>query len=79
MTPENGDQPVARPLPTHRTTPTQNKRTQTSMPPVALEATISVFERAKTVRALDRTATVIDLFPIIEYNFKYYFRKHFCF
>jgi hypothetical protein len=27
-----GDQPVARPLPTHRTTQTQDKRTQTSVP-----------------------------------------------
>jgi hypothetical protein len=27
MTPWAGDQPVARPLPTHRTTQTQNKRT----------------------------------------------------
>jgi hypothetical protein len=31
-TPWTGDQPVPRPLPTHRTTQTQNKRTQTSMP-----------------------------------------------
>jgi hypothetical protein len=31
-TPWTGDQPVARPLPTHRTTQTQNKRRQTSMP-----------------------------------------------
>jgi hypothetical protein len=30
-TPWTGDQPVARPLPTHRTTQTQNKCTQTSM------------------------------------------------
>jgi hypothetical protein len=30
-TPWTGDQPVARPLPTHRTTRKQNKRTQTSM------------------------------------------------
>jgi hypothetical protein len=30
--PWTGDQTVARPLPTHRTTQTQNKRTQTSMP-----------------------------------------------
>jgi hypothetical protein len=30
-TPWKGDQPVARPLPTHRTTQTQNKRTQTYM------------------------------------------------
>jgi hypothetical protein len=31
-TPWTGDQPVARPLPTHRTTQTQNKGKQTSMP-----------------------------------------------
>jgi hypothetical protein len=31
-TPWTGDQPVARPLPTQRTTETQNMRTQTSMP-----------------------------------------------
>jgi hypothetical protein len=48
-------QPVARPLPTHRTTQTQNKGTQTSMPWVGFEPMISVFERAKTVHA----ATVI--------------------
>jgi hypothetical protein len=30
--PCKGDQPVVRPLPTHRLTQTQNKRTQTSMP-----------------------------------------------
>jgi hypothetical protein len=54
-----GEQPVARPLPTHRTTQTQNKRTQTSTPRVGFEATTPVFERAKTVHALDRAATVI--------------------
>jgi hypothetical protein len=54
-----GDQPVARPLPTHRTTQTQNKRTQTSMPRVGFEPTIPTFERAKAVHALDRAATVI--------------------
>jgi hypothetical protein len=58
-TPWTGDQPVARPLPTHRTTQTQNKRTQTSMPRVRFEPTIPVFERAKTVHPLDRAATVI--------------------
>jgi hypothetical protein len=31
-TPLTWNQPVARPLPTHSTTQTQNKRTQTSMP-----------------------------------------------
>jgi hypothetical protein len=35
-TPWTGDQPVARPRRTHRTTQTQNKRTQTSMPRVGL-------------------------------------------
>jgi hypothetical protein len=47
------------PLPTHRTTQTQNKCTHTSMPRVGFELTIPVFERAKTVNALDRAATVI--------------------
>jgi hypothetical protein len=53
------DQPVARPLPTHGTAQTQNKHTQTSMPQVGFEPTTPVFERAKTVHALDRVATVI--------------------
>jgi hypothetical protein len=44
-TPCTGDQPVARPLPTHRAT-----QTQTSMP---------VFEREKKVHALDHAATVL--------------------
>jgi hypothetical protein len=57
-TPWTGDQPVARPLPTHKTTQTQNKRTQTSVPWVEFEPTIPVFQQAKTVRALDRAATV---------------------
>jgi hypothetical protein len=52
-------QPVTRPLPIHRTTQTQNKRTQTSTPRVGREPTIPVFERAKTVHALDGAATVI--------------------
>jgi hypothetical protein len=57
-TPWTGDQPVARPLPTHRTTRTQNKRLHTSMPQVGFEPKILVFERAKTVHALERAATV---------------------
>jgi hypothetical protein len=56
-----GDQPVARPLPTHRTTQTQNKRTQIHMPRVRFEPTIPMFELAKTVHALDRAATLIVL------------------
>jgi hypothetical protein len=58
-TPWTGDQSVARQLPTHRTTQTQNICTQTSMLRVGLEPTFPVFERAKTVHALDRVATVI--------------------
>jgi hypothetical protein len=55
-----GDQPVARPLPPHRTAQTQNKRTQTSMSQIGFEPTISVIERAKTVHAFDCVATVIS-------------------
>jgi hypothetical protein len=47
----------------HRTTQTQNKRTQTSMPRVRFEPTIAVFERAKAVLALDRAATVTGALP----------------
>jgi hypothetical protein len=36
----------------------QNKRRQASMPAVEFEPMISVFERAKTLRVLDRAATV---------------------
>jgi hypothetical protein len=61
-TPWTEDQPVARPLPTHRTTQTQNIHTQTSMPRVVFEPTIPVFERVKTVHALDRAPTVIGCF-----------------
>jgi hypothetical protein len=64
-TPWTSDQPVARPLPRQKTTQTQNKRTQTSMPPVGFELTITVFERAKTVHALDRAATLVG--PIYRY------------
>jgi hypothetical protein len=60
--PWTGDQPVARPLPTQRTTQTQNKRTQTSIPRVGFDPTIPAFERAKTVHALDRAATAIGQF-----------------
>jgi hypothetical protein len=40
----------------HRTTQTQNKGKQTSMPRVEFEPTIRVFERAKTVPVVDRAA-----------------------
>jgi hypothetical protein len=54
-TPWTEDQPVARPLPTHRI----NAHTQTSMTRVGFESAIPVFQRAQTVHALDRAATVI--------------------
>jgi hypothetical protein len=59
-TPWTGDQPVARPPPTQRTTQTQNKRTQTSIPRVGFKPTAPVFERTKTVHVLERAATVIS-------------------
>jgi hypothetical protein len=37
-TPWKGDQPFSTPLPTHRATLTQNKRTETSMPRLGFEA-----------------------------------------
>jgi hypothetical protein len=43
----------------HRTTQTQNKRRQTSMPRVGFEPKIPVFASAKTVHALHREATVM--------------------
>jgi hypothetical protein len=54
-----GDQPDARPLPTHRTARARVKRTQTSMPRVGFETTTPVIERATKCHALDRAATVI--------------------
>jgi hypothetical protein len=56
------DQPVAGPLPIHRTIQTQNKRTQTSVPRVGFKLTIPMFERARTLNALDRAATVIGAY-----------------
>jgi hypothetical protein len=54
-----GDQLVTRPLPKHRTTQTQNKHTQ--IPNIhalcGIEPTIEASERAKTIHALDPSAT----------------------
>jgi hypothetical protein len=57
MTHWTGDQPVARPLHTHTGRHKQNKRKLTSVLQVGFEPTIPVFERAKTVHALDREDT----------------------
>jgi hypothetical protein len=65
-TPWTGDQPVARPLRMHRTTQTQNKRTQMSMPRVGFEPTVLVLEWAKTVHSFGRAATVIGLLYILQ-------------
>jgi hypothetical protein len=62
------DQPVARPLPTHRIAQTQNKRIQTSMPRLGFEPTAPAFERTKKFHALDRTTTVIGSFSNIVIN-----------
>jgi hypothetical protein len=53
------DQPVSRPLPTRRTTQTQNKCTQTSMPRMGFKLTFPAFEQVNTVHTLDRAATVL--------------------
>jgi hypothetical protein len=67
-TPWTGDQPVARPLPTHRTTQTQNKGTQTYMHRVGFEPTIPVFERAKTARPLGSAHTSITNINLLVRN-----------
>jgi hypothetical protein len=59
--PWTGDQPVIRPLHAYRPAQTESKCTQTSMPHVAFEPTIPVFERTKRVHALDCAATVIGM------------------
>jgi hypothetical protein len=54
------DQPVARPLPKHMTTQTENKLIHTKHPCLSWDSNqiISAFERSKAVHALDRAATV---------------------
>jgi hypothetical protein len=77
-TPWTSVRPVARPLPTHRTTQTQNKRIhthQTSMPRVAFESMITDSERTKTVHALDRSATVTGR---VIYNVQKFFTTWAC-
>jgi hypothetical protein len=48
-----GDQPIVRPLPTHRTAQTQKKRTHTSMPRVGFETTIPAFEDGSYLKPRD--------------------------
>jgi hypothetical protein len=58
-----GDQPVIRPLPTHRTTQAQNESTKTYMLQEGLKPTIPVLERVKGVYTSDRAATLIGMVP----------------
>jgi hypothetical protein len=53
-TPWTGDQPVARPLPTHK-----HRIDATYMPWVGFESTILMFELAKIFNSLDLAATMI--------------------
>jgi hypothetical protein len=55
-TPWTGDLRVAKPLPTHRTTQTQNRHTEIHASN-GIEPTIPVFERVKKVEALESAAT----------------------
>jgi hypothetical protein len=60
-TPCTGDQPVARPLPAHRTTQTQIKRKQISMPQVGFEPSVWARENSSCLRPrghCDRPCTV---------------------
>jgi hypothetical protein len=52
---------LARSLPTHRTTQTQNKRTKISVPRYRFEPTIPTFARVKTAGNIDCGATVIGI------------------
>jgi hypothetical protein len=54
----------------HRTTQTQNKCRQTSMPLVGLEPMIPVSEQARTFYAFDREATVIGFYMTKVYKFR---------
>jgi hypothetical protein len=64
-TPWAEDQPIIKPLPTHKTTQTQKR--QISMPRIGFEPTIPAFGRVKTVHALDRRATVIGVAMLLLY------------
>jgi hypothetical protein len=68
-TPWTNDRAVVRPLPKYRTAQTHNNSHththQISLPEVVFEPMIPVFERTKTVHALDRAATVIGVWTAI--------------
>jgi hypothetical protein len=53
------DQPLTRPLPTHRTTQTRSRHTQTSMPRVGFYLTAQFFEGGGGIHALGCVANVL--------------------
>jgi hypothetical protein len=63
----------------YRTTQTQNKRRQTSMPWVGFETTIPEFERAKIFHGLDRAAIVNGMvrYSAVKWSYilKVYFKR----
>jgi hypothetical protein len=67
-TPWTSDQPVARPLPTHRTIQTQINAHRHQCLWEGFESTIPAFERAKTVHALGRATAVISCFILCIYT-----------
>jgi hypothetical protein len=54
------DQPIVRPLPTHRTAQPQNKRRQTFLLQLRFEPTTPPFDRAKILHALEVAASVVE-------------------
>jgi hypothetical protein len=64
-TPWTGDQLLL----AHKVTQTQNKRTQPSVPREGFEPTTQLFERARTVYALGRAATLIRFIVLIICSF----------
>jgi hypothetical protein len=73
--PLTGDQPVARPLPIQRTPQTQNKRTDIHASS-GIRTHGPAFERAKTFHALDRAATVIGIFFLLDARMSSYSRRY---
>lgn len=65
-----GDPPVARPLRTQETAQTFNERTQAYIPRMGFDPMTPVFERAKTVYAAGRTASVIGRLRFCGSHFK---------
>jgi hypothetical protein len=82
-TPWTGDQPDARPLPTQDNT-TQKKCGHTSIPRAGFEPVIPMFERPKTVRALDSAAigtgyfenNVLKVHSLLLWNPKVHYHVH---